>query len=85
MGKIFNRLEFCINPNCRKPRDDTFYDKSNYRPVCSKRCYSEYYDSLDRQNRIEHEPKRLKYKPDKYEFYKQGRLVLIDYNLSNLF
>ena len=29
---------------CSKPLDDTFYDKSQWRPICSKECYSKYFD-----------------------------------------
>ena len=30
---------------CGKPFDNTFYDKSEYRPLCSKECYSVHFDN----------------------------------------
>ena len=29
---------------CGKPKDDTFYDKSKYRLICNRECYSKYFD-----------------------------------------
>jgi endogenous inhibitor of DNA gyrase (YacG/DUF329 family) len=30
---------------CGKPYDNSFYDKSDYRPLCSKECYSVHFDN----------------------------------------
>jgi hypothetical protein len=38
---------YCII--CHKPKDDTFYDKSA-RPICSKACYSVYFDNCYRRD-----------------------------------
>jgi endogenous inhibitor of DNA gyrase (YacG/DUF329 family) len=32
------KIKFCII--CKKPVDNTFYDSSIYRPLCSRNCYS---------------------------------------------
>ena len=75
------RSEF--NPNvckiCGKPRDNTFYDKSATRPLCSKACYSKWFDDYYKlcvkwerkrpPNNMGNDVKR------DYVYPKQGRLI----------
>lgn len=71
------------NPNiciiCGKPKDDTFYDKSD-RLICSKECYSKWWDTWYKQN-ITWErkgmPRNMGNDVSKvnYTFYRQGRLI----------
>lgn len=57
---------------CHKPYNDNFYDKSNYRPLCSKECYSKLMDSLPKsKGNLIYEPENSK----NYEWYMQGRLI----------
>lgn len=58
--------------HCHKPYNDNFYDKSSYRPLCSKECYSKLMDSLPKgKGNLIYEPEKSK----NYQWYKQGRLV----------
>jgi endogenous inhibitor of DNA gyrase (YacG/DUF329 family) len=80
-----------VNPNacsiCGKPRDNSFYDKSSTRPLCSKACYSVYFDNHFASYNT-WERKGLPRNVDNNVsitnnvFYKQGRLILSDYNLG---
>jgi endogenous inhibitor of DNA gyrase (YacG/DUF329 family) len=72
---------------CHKPKDNTFYDKSETRPICSKACYSVWWDKWYKTN-ITWERKGLPRNTSNNVsitnnvFYKQGRLNLADYNLG---
>lgn len=55
---------------CGKLKDDTFYDKSSYRPICSKEHYDIYFDSLPHRS-VEQTP----VENTTYTFYKQGRVI----------
>ena len=80
-----------INPNmcvvCGKPKDNTFYDKSATRPLCSKACYSKYADDYYKAcvkwerkrpaNNMGNDVKKVN-----YSFYKTGTLHLANYNLG---
>jgi endogenous inhibitor of DNA gyrase (YacG/DUF329 family) len=72
---------------CHKPKDNTFYDKSETRPICSKACYSVWWDKWYKTN-ITWERKGLPRNTGNNVsitnnvFYKQGRLILADYNLG---
>ncbi len=35
---------------CGKKRDNTFYDKSDYRPLCNKQCYSVWFDDCRKRD-----------------------------------
>ena len=80
-----------INPNacviCGKVKDNSFYDKSSTRPICSKACYSIYFDNCHKRD-VWWERKGLPRNVDNNvsmvnnRFYKQGRLNLADYNLG---
>lgn len=64
---------------CGKPKDDTFYDKSD-RLICSKECYSIWWDTWCKQN-ITWERKCMPrnmgndVSKDNYIYPKQGRLI----------
>jgi hypothetical protein len=68
---------------CNKPIDDTFYDKSKYRPLCSKECYGKYIDNLPkRYEKTRAHDKGTRFNEPVYDYYKRGRLVLANYNLN---
>jgi endogenous inhibitor of DNA gyrase (YacG/DUF329 family) len=72
---------------CHKPIDNTFYDKSETRPICSKACYSIYFDNCYKRD-VWWERKCMPRNVGNNvsmvnnKFYKQGRLILADYNLG---
>jgi len=78
--KCSDRISYQKCIICKKPYDDNFYDKSKYRPICSKECYSAY---LDNRGSLVHKNTNplsdIKEKP--YEYYRRGRLVLANYKL----
>ncbi len=44
-----NRIENkCIM--CGKKRNEEFYDKSDYRPLCNKQCYSDWFDDCRKRD-----------------------------------
>ena len=66
---------------CGKPIDDSFYDRSPYRPICSRKCYSKYIDSLPKRydKKLHHDI--IEFKEPKYEYYMRGHCVLANYKL----
>ena len=83
------RSEFKQSPNhcliCHKPKDNTFYDKSNTRPLCSKACYSIYSDKHYKQSVKWIKKTDMVQKNTRTSVYTypiQGRLILTDYNLG---
>lgn len=76
---IFNNCKVC-----NKPIDDSFYDKSVYRPICSRSCYSKYIDSLPaRYEKKRFEAPLNQEKEIIREYHMKGHLV-INYNLSRM-
>ena len=80
-----------INPNacviCGKVKDISFYDKSSTRPLCSKDCYSKFFDNhFATCNTWERKglPRNMGNNVSKETpvFWKTGRLILADYNLG---
>jgi len=78
-------LKNCIVKSCNKPIDGTFYDRSPYRPICSRSCYAKYIDSLPARydKKLHHEI--IEFKEPKYEYYMRVKLVLNNYNLSRIY
>jgi hypothetical protein len=66
---------------CGKKVNAKFYDKSVYRPLCSRACYSEYINSLPKRydKKLHHAVKEIK--ETKYEYYMKGILTLVNYKL----
>ena len=79
-----NNIKFNNCKVCNKPIDNTFYDRSPYRPICSRKCYSKYIDSLPKRynKKLHHEI--IEFKEPKYEYYMRGKLVLNYYNLNRI-
>jgi endogenous inhibitor of DNA gyrase (YacG/DUF329 family) len=68
---------------CHKPIDDSFYDKSIYRPICSRSCYGKFIDNQParyKKTRIHNE--QAKFNEPKYEYPVRGKLALVNYNLN---
>jgi len=77
-------LKKCKVKSCNKPYNEkTFYDKSVYRPICSRKCYSKYIDSLPARYDKKLHHAIIEFKEPKYEYYMRGHLVL-NYNLSRM-
>jgi hypothetical protein len=75
-------LKKCIIPNCNRLLDETFYDKSVYRPICSKEHYSKYIDNLPkRYEKKRFTPKLNQLKEIESEYYMRGHLVLVNFKL----
>ena len=67
---------------CPKPYSNNFYDKSIWRPLCSRSCYSKYINSLPaRYEKKLHNNHYKEIKEPKYEYYMRGILTLVNYNL----
>jgi len=66
---------------CNRKMNKNFYDKSPYRPLCSRKCYSKYIDSLPARydKKLHHEI--IEFKEPKYEYYMRGHCVLANYKL----
>jgi len=82
MGRTNIILKKCIVKSCNKPYNEkTFYDKSPYRPLCSKLCYSKYIDNLPVRyiKKVHHSI--IEFKETKYEYHKRGHCVLANYKL----
>jgi len=80
MGSNKIELNNCIV--CNKKVNSRFYDKSKYRPLCSKKCYSKYIDNLPKRYEKKLHHGDVEIKESSYEYYKRGRLVLANYNLN---
>jgi hypothetical protein len=65
---------------CPRKRDDSFYDKSPYRPICTKEHYAIYLDKIKTQKKKFTTGKHIK-QPE-YEYPTRGRLTLANYNLN---
>ena len=67
---------------CNKLINNSFYDRSKYRPICSKECYAKYIDSLPkRYEKIRYTPKLNQVKEVISEYYMKGHCVLANYKL----
>ncbi len=82
-GNFKEYIQNCIV--CNKKRDNTFYDKSDTRPLCSKVCRDKYYDNLpDRLVKKDFDYDKYTEPRNTYTYHKTGKLVLTDYNLSRI-
>lgn len=73
-----NNIKFNNCKVCGKKMSKSFYDKSIYRPLCSRRCYSKYIDSLP----LRYKGVRVEVEEPNNEYYMRGRLHLVNYNLN---
>ena len=80
MGSNNIKLNKCIM--CKKQLNNKFYDKSVYRPICSKSCYGKYIDSLPKRYNKKLHHAIIEFKEPVYEYPKRGVLVLTNYNLN---
>lgn len=67
---------------CGRKVNNTFYDKSKYRPICSKACYSKFIDSQParyKKTRVHNAQAQIK--EPAYEYPVRGKLALSNYNL----
>jgi hypothetical protein len=80
MGSNNIILNKCIV--CGKKINKNFYDKSVYRPICSRAHYSKYIDNLPKRYEKKLHHGDVEIKEPSYEYYKRGRLILANYNLN---
>ncbi len=80
-----NNIKFNNCKICGKKINSNFYDKSVYRPICSRKCYSKYIDSLPKRYDKKLRHAIIETKDVMGEYYMKGHLVLSNYNLSKIY
>ena len=66
---------------CNRKKNNNFYDKSVYRPICSRKCYSKYIDSLPKRYNKKLHHSIIEIKEIESEYHMRGILRLANYKL----
>lgn len=76
------KLNKCIVEGCNRLLDETFYDKSPHRPLCSRKCRDIYYNKCNFRNKSAYKDRsNIEIKEPKYEYYMRGKLSLVNFKL----